>query len=180
MSLRSPSAPNVTNPLAPQETIVDTKRMRKQSAGGRSIARLRLGRMLLASAAMLSLVAALVHMWFIPEHYGEWWGYGLFFFAAATLQLFYSGALLLWPGRNLFLVGIAGNALIIGLYAVTRTTGIPSVGPDAGAVEQVAVLDMLCVLAETAQVLVLAALAGRPDLFAGAFLDERRSSNGIH
>jgi hypothetical protein len=29
--------------------------------------------------AGFSLVAALIHLWVIPEHFEEWWGYVLFF-----------------------------------------------------------------------------------------------------
>ena len=29
--------------------------------------------------AALSLVAGLIHLWVMPEHFEEWWGYGVFF-----------------------------------------------------------------------------------------------------
>ena len=45
------------------------------------------GRILYAAAA-LSLLAALIHLWVMPEHFEEWWGYGAFFFVAAAVQLF--------------------------------------------------------------------------------------------
>jgi len=85
----------------------------------------------------------------------------LFFFAAASVQSFYGGALLLWPGRPLFLIGIVGNAPLIGLYAVTRTTGIPLVGPDVGMIAGATGMDVICTLAETVLVLVLAGLIGK-------------------
>ncbi len=33
----------------------------------------------LYTVAALSLLAALIHLWVMPEHFEEWWGYGAFF-----------------------------------------------------------------------------------------------------
>ena len=63
--------------------------------------------MLLHAAAALSLLAALIHTWVIYEHYGEWWGYGLFFFCVGSVQGCYAGTLLLWPRRLIYGLGIA-------------------------------------------------------------------------
>ena len=115
--------------------------------------------MLLYAAAALSLLAALIHTWVIYDHYGEWWGYGLFFFCVGSVQGCYAGTLLLWPRRLIYGLGIAGNVMIILLYFVTRTVGIPFFGPDAGMVEQVGTLDLFCTQLELALVLALVALA---------------------
>ena len=115
--------------------------------------------MLLHAAAALSLLAALIHTWVIYEHYGEWWGYGLFFFGVGSVQGCYAGTLLLWPRRLIYRLGIACNVAIILLYVVTRTVGIPFLGPDAGMVEQVGTLDLFCTYVELALVLALLALA---------------------
>jgi hypothetical protein len=40
----------------------------------------------LHTAALLSLAAALIHLWAAPEHFREWWGYGVFFLSAASAQ----------------------------------------------------------------------------------------------
>ena len=48
----------------------------------------------LCSAAAFSLVAALIHLWVTLEHFKEWWGYGMFFLAAAIAQGFCGAALL--------------------------------------------------------------------------------------
>jgi hypothetical protein len=115
--------------------------------------------MLLYAAAALSLLAALIHSWVITDHYGEWWGYGLFFFCVASVQACYAGTLLLWPRRLIYGLGIAGNVVIILLYAVSRTVGIPFFGPDAGMVEPAGTLDLFCTSLELALILALAALA---------------------
>jgi hypothetical protein len=115
--------------------------------------------MLLHAAAALSLLAALIHTWVINEHYAEWWGYGLFSFCVGSMQACYAGTLLLWPRRLIYGLGIAGNVVIILLYIVTRTMGIPFFGPDAGMVEQMGTLDLFCTYVELALVLALVALA---------------------
>ncbi len=38
----------------------------------------------LHAAAALWLLAAAMHLWVVPEHLGEWWGYGTFFAALAV------------------------------------------------------------------------------------------------
>jgi manganese oxidase len=108
-------------------------------------------------AAALSLTAAAMHAWAMPEHLEEWWGYGSFFLIAATAQACYGLALLRRPGRMLLLLGVVGNLAIVSLWAVTRTVGIPFVGPHAGEAEPVAALDLLATMAELALVTVLLA-----------------------
>ena len=83
----------------------------------------------LYAAAALSLLAALIHLWVTPEHFGEWWGYGAFFLAAALAQVLYAPLVLVWPTRIALLLGIGGNLAIVALYLLTRTVGIPLFGP---------------------------------------------------
>ncbi|MCA1728491.1 MAG: hypothetical protein LC751_03450 [Actinobacteria bacterium] len=113
---------------------------------------------ILHAAAALSLLAALIHLWVMPEHFEEWWGYGTFFLISATAQGFYGAALLRWPSRPLLLLGIGGNLSIIVLYLLTRTVGIPFFGPGAGEVEGVGVADLWATTAELALVGLLGAL----------------------
>jgi hypothetical protein len=109
-------------------------------------------------AVVLSAYAALLHDWLLPDHYLEWWGYGLYFLVAGVAQAFCAGLLLLWPRRWVFLVGILGNSSILLLYTVTRTLGVPFFGPAAWQVESVGMLDLLTAAAELALVLVLVKL----------------------
>lgn len=139
--------------------------------------------------ARLSALAGIVHMLAMPEHLREWWGYGAFFLVAAGAQLYYAMAMLCiahdarslgagarhpapgwtWSTRSLIGAGIAGNAAIIALYVVTRTVGIPALGPAAGQVEPVTPLSVVSKGAELALVGVLAAmLASRAAGRAGA------------
>jgi hypothetical protein len=124
------------------------------------------------AAAAASAQAALVHNWALPPHFREWWGYGLALFLMAAAQGFYSGAVLLWPRRSVLVAGIAGNAAILVLYVVTRTLGVPLVGPHAGQVEAVAMPDLAAAIAEAALVIALVRLLR--DLPAGASAPDRR------
>ena len=110
---------------------------------------------ILYAAAAFSLLAALIHLWVIPEHFEEWWGYGAFFLISAVAQGAYTGALLRWPRRPLLLLGIGGNVSIIVLYLLTRTVGIPFFGPHAGEVEGVGVADLCATTSELALVVAL-------------------------
>ncbi len=118
--------------------------------------------MALYAVAALSSVAALAHVWAMPEHFEEWWGYGAFFLAVAVAQGLYGVVLLRRgtpPGRSLLLLGIAGNLALVLLYAVTRSVGVPFFGPHAGEVEGVGMLDLSATTAELALVVALAALS---------------------
>lgn len=119
-------------------------------------------KMILYSAAALSLFAALIHLWVMPEHFEEWRGYGTFFLVVAIVQGFYSVALLRWPGQLLFYLGIGGNLSIIVLYVVTRTVGIPFFGPHAGEAEEVGVVDLCATMSELALVIALGILVVLP------------------
>jgi MFS family permease len=102
----------------------------------------------LYAAAALSLVAGLVHLWVMPEHFEKWWGYGAFFLLAAAAQVIYVALLLRWPSRAVLLIGIAGNIAIVALYLLTRTTGIPLFGPEAGEVEGIGFADVCATTSE--------------------------------
>ena len=112
----------------------------------------------LCTIAVLSLVAAIVHLWAAPEHFEEWWGYGAFFLVSAVAQGLYCAVLLRWPRRPLLLLGIGGNLSIITLYLLTRTVGIPFFGPHAGEVEGIGMLDLSATAAELALTGMLGAL----------------------
>lgn len=117
----------------------------------------------LLRVAVLSIAAGLVHAVVTPDHFAEWWGYGLFFLFASFAQVAYGAVPLfarlvegepldrLWPRARVVVycwLGIAGNVAIILLYVVTRTVGIPLFGPEAGVVEEVRTLDVVSKLLE--------------------------------
>src|SRR6266852_677473 len=96
---------------------------------------------------VLVIISGSIHGLVSPAHFREWWGYGVFFLAAALCLIGYGLALITdaidpryTPGnvnrirRRLYAVGIALNLGILILYLVTRTVGIP-LGPELGSVE---------------------------------------------
>jgi hypothetical protein len=113
---------------------------------------------MLYAVAALSALAGLIHLWVMPEHFGEWWSYGAFFLAASCAQLLYVPLLLLKPSRTVLLLGIIGNSSIVLLWLVTREVGIPLLGPEAWEVEKVGVIDVCVSASEAAIVLALGGL----------------------
>jgi hypothetical protein len=103
----------------------------------------------------------------VPEHFALWWGYGLFFLVAAAAQIGY-GVMLAFeePSLNWLKAGLLGNSLVIGLYLVSRTVGIPLVGPARGVVEPVGLVDVISKAAELGLVvsLVMMYRARRPSI----------------
>lgn len=129
---------------------------------------------LVQTAAGLSIAAAFIHGLVTPDHFDEWWGYGLFFMTISLLQLGYGLLLIFQPWQPdpirgttgfsvhwLYWVGVAGNAFLILLYIVTRTVGIPFFGPEAGEVEDVTLLSLVSKFAEIALIACLFLLLRR-------------------
>lgn len=106
----------------------------------------------LRAAGFLSLVAAVVHAGVAPSHFAEWWGFGLFFAAAAAGQAIFGLALLLdafadgAEGR-VVLVGVSVTTLIVLVYVASRTVGVPF-GPGGGGREPVGPADAVATAAE--------------------------------
>lgn len=129
-------------------------------------------------------MAGAIHGGVTPDHFAEWWGYGLFFTFAGTAQVLFGLALLTdainpkdtgpdwrrWM-RWAYWAGIVGNVLIIGLYLVTRTVGIPLLGPEAGQVEDVDPIDIVSKATEAALIVTLVVLLWQ---------DRRSRSTGAH
>src|SRR5437588_5555504 len=103
----------------------------------------------LALLALGSLDAGLIHAGVCPEHFREATVLGVFFLVVATLQLAWAAAVLTRASRALLLAGAAGNAAVIGVWAVSRTIGVPA-GPKPWQPEAVGVFDVLAVIAEAA------------------------------
>ena len=129
------------------------------------------GGRLIKAAAFLSISAAFIHSYVVPEHLREWWGYGTFFIAATVLQALYGIIILMQPWlyerdgslkarsagyeKLLYLLGIFGNAAVIGLYIITRTMGMPLFGPEAGKVEPVTLIGIASKITEVLTIVCL-------------------------
>src|SRR4051794_9411387 len=76
-------------------------------------------------ACGFSIVAAAVHTAVCPEHFTEATVYGLFFLFAAIAQLAWAVIVWMAPRRGLLVAGAVGNGLVVALWALTRSVGIP-------------------------------------------------------
>lgn len=104
------------------------------------------------AATLLSMLAGWIHVFFAPEHFEEWIGYGVFFVVASICQMLFSLMVVTNapPRRELLWAGILGNMALIALWGITRTISIPFFGPSAGEVETVGPLDLTAQIAELA------------------------------
>jgi hypothetical protein len=100
-----------------------------------------------AVAAWTSYAAGVIHLAVTPEHFGESALYGWFFLVVFAGQVGFA-VLAAWrTDARLFVLAAAGQLALTGLWLLTRTSGIP-LGPEAGEVEAVGVLDLACVVAQ--------------------------------
>jgi hypothetical protein len=112
-----------------------------------------------AAAAVLSLLAAWVHLAYTASHLRQWWAYGVFFLATGVGQALFAPLVLRRPAPAVALLGIAGNLAIVGMYVVSRTAG-PPLGPHAHVPEPAGPIDLATTGAEIVLVGVLLTLLG--------------------
>ncbi len=98
-----------------------------------------------------SVGAAVVHADVIASHFQESALYGWFFVLSALTQLAWGLLILRRADRALLMGGAIGNGLIVALWLVTRTSGLPT-GPEPWRAESVGGLDVLATVLELALV----------------------------
>ncbi|MDX6285743.1 MAG: hypothetical protein QOG53_1228 [Frankiales bacterium] len=118
-------------------------------------------------AAVLSLLAAAIHLVVCPEHFNEAFIYGAFFAVATAAQVAWSFLVVRRPSHSLLLSGIVGNSALIAIWAMSRTVGIP-IGPSAGQIEPVGFLDVVATACELGVVAAVAVALLRRSVTAAA------------
>jgi signal transduction histidine kinase len=108
-----------------------------------------------------SVGAAVVHADVIGSHFRASILYGWFFALSALAQLVWGLLVVRRVDRALLVSGAVGNAMIVALWAVTRTSGLP-IGQTPWQAEAVGAFDVLATLLE------LALVIGAVVLLAGA------------
>lgn len=103
--------------------------------------------------ASFSGVAAGIHGWVVPGHIEEYPLFGAFFAVVAISQAGWALAVLRRPSPRLGSAGIALSAGLIGVWALSRTVGLP-IGPEPWEVEQATLIDVAAGLAELGIILV--------------------------
>ena len=102
-----------------------------------------------ASLAALSMAAAAIHFAVMGEHFAEYVAYGVFFSVVAWLQASWVVGVIVFPSRPVLFAGLVGNALVVLVWFVSRTTGLP-IGPEGGTPEPAAFIDVLSTILELA------------------------------
>ena len=89
--------------------------------------------------------------------------YGAFFLVISWAQMIWPAVLLWRPARIWLWLGIAGNAIVIAVYAASRTVGLPF-GPDLHHPEPAGALEVVSSLLEFGLIAGCAALLSRPSV----------------
>jgi hypothetical protein len=118
---------------------------------------------LASSLAALSAGAAAIHFAVIFEHFSEYALYGVFFLIVSWAQLIWAAGVVWRLSRLWLALGLAGNALVLVVYAASRTAGLPF-GPDVSHLEPVGGLDVVSGILELALIAGCAVLLWRPSL----------------
>jgi hypothetical protein len=91
--------------------------------------------------AILSLGAAAIHFAVAPEHFQEWWAFGVFFVAIGWFEAVWAMAYALTQTRGLAWLAIIACLATVAIWAASRTVGLPF-GPDPGEAEAIGLPDI--------------------------------------
>jgi hypothetical protein len=111
--------------------------------------------------ALASVGAGAIHLAFGPEHMSEWALLGTGFYLSGVLQLAWGAWAAVTESRRQLAVGATGSLLFIGVWLVSRTTGMPF-GPEAWQPEAVGRADLLCIALEAVVAVGALTLLRRP------------------
>jgi hypothetical protein len=96
---------------------------------------------ILIPAAMASLGAAGIHFAVIEEHLAEYTLFGYLFLALAWFQTVWAFSFFLRQSRPVAWLGIVVNLGAVGVWVMSRTTGLP-IGPEPWEPEAIGALDV--------------------------------------
>lgn len=99
--------------------------------------------------SVFGMTSSAIHAAVCPEHFREWVVYGIFFMCASAAQAAWSVLVMLRPSRGLLITGAVGNVVVVALFLISRTVGIPF-GPAAFQPEE---LNWLGIVATGSEVL---------------------------
>jgi hypothetical protein len=113
-----------------------------------------------SALAIVSLATAGIHFAVMGDHFQEYLVFGIFFAVVAWFQSLWALGVVVSPTRSLLLTGALVNALVVVVWLVSRTIGLP-IGPDPGIAEPAAFLDGLSTVLEVVIVASIATLLVR-------------------
>ncbi|MEO7447806.1 MAG: hypothetical protein ABI336_05975 [Humibacillus sp.] len=111
--------------------------------------------------ALSSLGAGAIHVALGPEHMTEWAVLGIGFYVSGFLQLAWGARLMVTESRRLMAFGAFQSVLYVGVWLMSRTTGLP-LGPERWQAEATGRADLLCVALESVIALGALYLLRRP------------------
>jgi hypothetical protein len=92
--------------------------------------------------AAVTLIGALIHVGAGVDHFHEFPLYTVVFCLLAVAQMTWAAMLLRRPSRRVLILGCAMQAAIVGLWALSRTVGVP-IAPRAWVPEQIGAADLV-------------------------------------
>ncbi len=101
----------------------------------------------LVVAASAAAGSALIHFAVAPEHFEEWWGFGLFFVVCGQVQMGWALALGRAHSGWMLAIGIVGSLILVLVWGLSRTAGLPF-GPEPGTPEPVSIPDVVSAFLE--------------------------------
>ena len=120
---------------------------------------------LVASSALMTLLAGIIQKWIIPAHWEHAPAHGLFFLLVGIVQIIWGIAVWRHPSTRLYYIGVLMAGWLIVLYGITRWLPAPfGHGPEA-----IRTIDVACKLCEGLAMLTLIIL-----IFQGLFLSAGR------
>src|SRR5207245_11457593 len=90
---------------------------------------------------------ASVHFRVPPEYLSEYMPYGVFFIGLGIVQVGLAAVIVLVPSRRLFAIAAAGTGMVMGIWLLSRTVGMP-IGPIPWSPEPVGFTDVVTILLE--------------------------------
>ncbi|HXG26132.1 MAG TPA: hypothetical protein VNL94_04660 [Candidatus Binatia bacterium] len=114
-----------------------------------------------------SIGAGTIHLALAPDHFGQSTILGLGFVFAALFQLGWSALATRRHSRAMLLAGAAGTGALVGIWALSRTVGLPF-GAEAWMPEPVGRADSIAIGLEVLTLASLTALGSGPERLLGA------------
>ena len=112
---------------------------------------------LLVLAALFSAAAAAIHAAVAGPHFDEYAPFGLLFLAAAIGQAVWAVFLVTAPSTRALAAGAAGNAGVLAVWVLSRTSGLP-IGSESWTPEPIGALDLAASAFESGIVMVAVVL----------------------